>query len=937
MKDAGKRLLNYIRGHWMGMGIALVAFVMVFTVVRGASGHGAGFDPWEIDTSFSTGYSEVPDRTGYDLSGEGEESEKVNHGSDHEEENEEAAPEMKEEETIQDHNDQQIVLPNGMTDDLRPSGTVDAAVNPDGNGTGSFLETDLNPPIGTENGNPSAGKEENIQKPSEGNGGGTAKPPEGNGGDNEKPSGGNEEKPELPEKPEEPKKEFYVFVDGEKMGFENEDSALSWIADHKGTNANGQYFEGIVKDENGNFVPSYGDKEHFDGTGDGETVWNYTGESSVFVVPEGTKALELAWISNNDKIKTIVVPKTVTNIITNYGSSFPALEKFVVSGDNPNYISVDGVLYERTEDGNVVLRMVPSAKKEIQSWPEGLAVIGENSFYHSGMEQVEFPETVISIESSAFNESGVGTMILPESLRAVGSMAFAYQSPKPGEEASVHQIIVKAKEPPEVSGTTFYWMDANLEGKKGEPVTKILVPDSAENEIYEDYLITWGMALVKRYGGEAALQILQTENGVQDSYEYYAENGITGYKRKGEAQPYFWADSFGSYKRDREGNTILIKATSSTWANAWFGDFSNTDIVSVLEGAFDGCSSMTAIRLPESLRTLPENVFATNKNLRVMISYAPAPPAEETGVEKSCSVFVRPGALAAYEAAWGGQVRKIVGTSETYATTSSGIVLDTKNTRLLDIPVSTEKFTFPSYVTSVYDGAAAGTALASITIPAKVTSVGDSAFSGCTNLTTVTWGTASSVPVSCFERCMKLKNFNISGSGGNMAAIGDRAFYGCNSLEVFSVPSAVAVVGGQVFDGREALALTLTFASAIPPKWDGTESLEGLTIYVPDSMESGDDIYMAYLAQWKDWLGERPGDVLKTKDGAESRLPEKEPETNPETNPETESEPESRTAANDNVLAEKETLATEDCLDKADPETEDISVNQEEGKGNNDY
>ena len=744
---------------------------------------------------------------------------------------------------------------------------------------------------------------------------------------------------------------------------------MSWIADHKGTNGNGQYFEGIIKDENGNFIPSYGDKEHFDGTGDGETAWNYTGESSVFVVPEGTKALELAWISNNDKIKTIVVPKTVTHIITNYGSSFPSLEKFVVSGDNPNYISVDGVLYERMEDGNVALRMVPSAKKEIQGWPEGLAVIGENSFYHSGMEYVEFPETVVSIEDSAFNESGVGTMILPESLKTVGSMAFAYQSPKPGEEASGHQIVIKAKEPPEISGTTFYWMDANLEGKKGEPVTGILVPDSAGNEIYEDYLITWGMALVKRYGGEAALQILQTKDGVQDSYEYYAENGVTGYRRKGEIQPYFWADSLGSYKRDREGNTILIKASSSTWTNAWFGDFSNTDIVSVLEGAFDGCSSMTAIRLPESLQTLPENVFASNKNLRVMISYAPAPPTGETGVGKICSVFVRPGALAAYEAEWGGQVRKIVGTSETYATTSSGIVLDTKNTRLLDIPVSTENFTFPSYVTSVYDGAAAGTALASITIPVKITSVGDSAFSGCTNLRTVTWGTASPVPVSCFESCTKLTDFNISGSGKNMAAIGNRAFYGCNSLKVFSVPAAVAMVGGQVFGGRENQALTLNFASAAPPQWEGEESLEGLTIYVPDSMESGDDIYLAYLARWKGWLGGRPEDVLKTKDGAESRLPEKEPEkepeTNPETTPETESEPESQMVEKEDALEEERALAgenttvteeapaegtlrmapsgiekipvTEESLAEAALATESVSANEEEGKENNDY
>ena len=955
MKDRGRELLDYIGKHLGGVGIVAVVLVMSLTVAIGVSGQSRDFDPGEIDTSFAMEHAGQPERTGYDLAGEGEDTREINSDTQQEpepEEEEGESPELTKTEVLPEEREQ-ILLPNGVTDHLSPTDTVDTGVGSGGDGPGFAWEPDKE-----ETDEPEPDKDAKPDQDPFQEGDGDKVPPE-------------EDK--EPEKPEE-KEKFSIIIDGENKVFASEDEALLWVAENAGSNG-GQYFEGFVKDENGNLVPSYGDKDHFDGSLDGDTSWNYTGESSTFVVPEGSSALELAGIKENDKVTTIVIPKTVTEIITSEGNSFTALEKFVVSGDNPNYLSVDGVLYRKMGNGEVKLVMMPGAKREIKEWPQNLTIVGSGAFYNSQIERVELPDTVAQLEERAFENALAATIVLPESVKAIGDMAFAYLEPQEGEAASWHKILVKAKEPPAVTNMAFYWMDDNLEHKKGEPTTEILVLDSPGNQIYEAYLMTWGRALARRYG-EASLQILKTENNAQRSYKYWEEGEKKGFQRVGGETAFFYWDSLGVFYVDEKGGKTLGVCTST----GEVVNLAETGIVSVEEGAFDGCSYMTAVRLPETLSFLPENVFAKNEELRVIISYAPAPPTNRTGVRKDCVVAVKPGALGDYQAAWGDQVRKILGVSEAYSVTKSGLLLDGEgSSRLLDIPVDMESLSIPSYVTSVYDGAFAGNeALTRITVPERITSVGEGAFAGCAKLSAVTWSTSASVPDTCFAGCNQLKTFSASGKGHNLTSmgrrafyncrslgtvlyysyasggtnyfyyyylkelgeeafygctsmtyayihdsvtfagascfadsglsqaywytalpvpdacfagcrdlrtlgwgsglttgLGSRAFYGCTGLVELSLPALITSLGDQAFDGREGAPLTLTFAGTTPPTFGGFESMERLTIYVPDSADTGDSVYQAYLSAWKDWLGERPQDIVKTEDGAENRIPEK--------------------------------------------------------------
>lgn len=974
MKDKGKKLLAYLRRHVTGVGIAAVVMAMFFTVARGMSRQGAGFDPGEIASFSSLEWSGAEGRTGYDLSGEGEDSEEIGAESEEEpkeERPEEESPKPEESGFLPKQEESQVILPEGIAEGVTPSGTVGASETIRDSGTKDRYHN-------TKDENSLPGQEE---KPGQ-----SGEKPGQEGTEGEKPGQTEEENPgvtegEKPSEGEEDTGKFSVMVDGKEHKFDSEDEALIWFAENGGTkeeDGDRKFFEGFIKDESGSLVPSYGNEDSFhfsEGTG---TAYDYTGNSSVFVVPNGLTSLELNALSGNGKITTVVVPQSVEEISP--GASLPALEKFIVSGANEKFVSVDGVLYQRME-GGLLLRQMPPAKKAVETWPEDLLTVGGYSFQGSKMECLELPNTVTRIEEMAFEDSLVRKILLPESVRSIGNAAFTFRSPEKGEEIPRRSITVKGQIPPAVTNSTFIWMDYALSTGQGGPVTEILVPDSPQDQVYEAYLLTWGSALMAAYGGEASLQILGTGDGAQNRYAYCEEDGKKGYRRAEEAEMFYWKDSTGVYRMDENGGMVLLQCLSTSS----MADLSNTEITSIEKGAFDQCSSMTAVRLPESLMTMPEDLFADREGLKVIISYAQVPPCESLQAPPECVVCVRPAALDNYQAAWEGQVRKILGTAELYTATKSGLVFDNSNTRLLDVPPDLSSLSVPSYVTCIYEGAAAGNpALTSITIPAKVTEVGKGAFMDCAGLKTVSWQTSAPVPEACFMGCTGLKTFSASGNGHQLTAIQKRAFYGCTSLgtvlqysytsgggnwiyyyrleqigeeafygctsmtyayfyssvkdvgvrafegsglismywyaaapvpeccfknceglkivgwgaslgtgDIPSVgdeafygtksltelyfPASVTFIGPEAFGKREGCVLTITLFSEEPPQWNRTELPEGLLLYVPDSVD--DAVYEKYLDAWKDWLGDAPEQVLKTKDHAEDRMQQQEPET----------------------------------------------------------
>ena len=87
--------------------------------------------------------------------------------------------------------------------------------------------------------------------------------------------------------------------------------------------------------------------------------------------------------------------------------------------------------------------------------------------------------------------------------------------------------------------------------------------------------------------------------------------------------------------------------------------------------------------------------------------------------------------------------------------------------------------------------------LTSITIPNSVTEIGDSAFGGCESLTSVTIpDSVTSIGGNAFSDCTSLTGITIPES---VTSIGGRAFENCTNLTSVTIPGSVADIGDRAF------------------------------------------------------------------------------------------------------------------------------------------
>lgn len=111
---------------------------------------------------------------------------------------------------------------------------------------------------------------------------------------------------------------------------------------------------------------------------------------------------------------------------------------------------------------------------------------------------------------------------------------------------------------------------------------------------------------------------------------------------------------------------------------------------------------------------------------------------------------------------------------------------------------SLSSVTIPNSVTSISSGAFDGCgSLTSVTIPNSVTSIGSEAFRECSNLTSVTIpNSVTNIGNEAFRACISLASVTL---GNSVASIGMYAFQGCEPLTSVTIPSSVTFIGEKAF------------------------------------------------------------------------------------------------------------------------------------------
>ena len=144
-------------------------------------------------------------------------------------------------------------------------------------------------------------------------------------------------------------------------------------------------------------------------------------------IPDGVTSIEEDAFSYCQSLTEIYIPASVTDIFVDFGGAFSgctSVKEYIVAADNPNYKSVNGILYSKS--GDILIRY-PSAKTD-KSYvtPEGVTNIADGAFFGSAyLESIILPDDLEVIGQSTFYECyKLEEINIPGKLRSIGGDAF---------------------------------------------------------------------------------------------------------------------------------------------------------------------------------------------------------------------------------------------------------------------------------------------------------------------------------------------------------------------------------------------------------------------------------------------------------------------------------------------------------------------------------
>ena len=142
-------------------------------------------------------------------------------------------------------------------------------------------------------------------------------------------------------------------------------------------------------------------------------------------IPEGVTSIEDGAFYRCSSLKSISIPNSVTSIGSYAFRGCSSLESINVDKNNKNYISEDGILFDK---GKTKMVAYPAGKKDIKEYVISSSVTSVESYAFEGcnsLESVNIPEGVTSIGSQAFSGcSSLESIDIPSSVTSIGNYAF---------------------------------------------------------------------------------------------------------------------------------------------------------------------------------------------------------------------------------------------------------------------------------------------------------------------------------------------------------------------------------------------------------------------------------------------------------------------------------------------------------------------------------